>query len=191
MEQNYLESVRKQFEYYKLLGERTFDQLEDAQLFWQHNEQSNSIDIIVNHLSGNMKSRWTDFMTTDGEKPWRQRDREFEQVFDSRDEMMEAWESGWERLFEALDSVNTQNFDTTVYIRNQGHTIVEAINRQLAHYAYHVGQMVYVGRMMKGANWKSLSIPKGDSAAYNKEKFSKDKHKAHFTDEFLNDDKAT
>lgn len=184
--ENYVESVTKQFEYYKLLGERTFNQLSDEQLFWQYNNESNSIAIIVNHLSGNMKSRWTQFLTTDGEKEWRNRELEFEGVIQSREELLEYWTSGWDCVFEALKSITTENFDTEVYIRNQGHSIVEAVNRQFAHYAYHIGQMVYIGRMLKGSAWESLSIPKGKSTDFNKEKFSKDKHKAHFTDEILN-----
>ena len=189
MQNNYLESIRKQFEYYKLLGEKTFAQLDEKALFWQFNPESNSIAVIVNHLWGNMLSRWTDFLTTDGEKEWRKRDLEFEDVIQSKEGLLQKWEEGWACLFEALDSINEDNFDTTVYIRNQGHTIVEAVNRQLAHYAYHVGQIVYIGRMMRGSAWTSLSIPKGQSSEFNKEKFSKEKHRAHFTDEFLNREK--
>lgn len=186
IQNNYLQSVRKQFEYYKLLGEKTFDQLEEEALFRQFNLESNSIAVIVHHLWGNMLSRWTDFLTTDGEKEWRQRDLEFEEVIQSRVELLQKWEEGWACLFKALDSINEDNFDTTIYIRHQGHTIVEAVNRQLAHYAYHIGQIVYIGRMVQGSNWTSLSIPKGKSAEFNKEKFSREKHRAHFTDEFIN-----
>jgi len=182
--QNYLESTRKQFQYYKLLGDRTFEQLEEG-LFYQYNDESNSIGVIVNHIVGNMKSRWTDFLTSDGEKEWRNRDREFESVIQTKSELLDVWEEGWSCLYEALDTISVENIKTPVYIRNQEHTIIEAINRQLAHYSYHIGQIVYVGRMQKGAEWVSLSIPKGDSKVYNKEKFNKEKHKAHFTDEFL------
>ncbi|MEZ4930963.1 MAG: DUF1572 family protein [Saprospiraceae bacterium] len=189
MQKDYLLSVYKQFQYYKLLGERTFNQLDEKDLFWQFNNASNSIAIIVNHLWGNMKSRWTDFLITDGEKEWRQRDLEFENIIQSKNELIEKWEDGWQCLFIALESINENNFDTVIYIRNQGHTIVEAINRQLAHYAYHVGQIVFIGRMIKDGEWESLSIPKGQSSAFNQEKFSKEKKKAHFTDEFLKDGK--
>lgn len=185
MKKNYLKSIKKQFEYYKMLGERTFDQLEANDLFRQFSPESNSIAIIVNHLWGNMKSRWTDFLTTDGEKEWRNRDLEFESVIKTKDELLEKWNGGWECLFEALNSIDEDNFNDIIYIRNQGHTIVEAVNRQLGHYAYHVGQIVFIGRMIRGNEWKSLSIPKGKSADFNREKFSKAKHKAHFTDEFL------
>lgn len=188
MQLNYLESVRKQFEYYRLLGERTFAQLSDADLFWQLNAESNSIAVIVNHLSGNMRSRWTNFLTEDGEKTWRQRDQEFEDRIKTRTDLDREWAAGWNCLFDALDTLTEDKLDTIVYIRNMGHTIPEAINRQLAHYAYHIGQIVYIGRMCKGADWQSLSIPKGQSKTYNQEKFAQPKRKAHFTDEYLDKD---
>ena len=202
MNTDYLKSAKQQFQYYKQLGDKTMDQLNDEQLFWQYNNASNSIAVMAKHLWGNMMSRWTDFLTTDGEKDFRKRDEEFElrvgpslQGVDtanaegvdehSRAVIIEKWEQGWACLFTALDSINEDNFDTTIYIRNQGHSIPEAINRQMMHYAYHVGQMVYLGRMMKGEDWQSLSIPKGNSKAYNAEKFSQEKGKRHFTDEYL------
>ncbi len=186
MKENYLQSTRKQFQYYKLLGQKTFEQLHEKDLFWQFNPESNSIAIIVNHLSGNMKSRWTDFLKTDGEKEWRDRDTEFEDVIQTKAELVEKWEAGWKCLFEALDSVNDGNFDATVYIRNQGHTVVEAFNRQMGHYAYHIGQIVFIGRMIKGKDWESLSVPKGKSGEFNREKFSQGKHLGHFTDGIIN-----
>jgi len=183
MKENYLQSIQKQFEYYKTLGEKTFEQLEDKDLFWQYNEESNSIAIMVNHLWGNMRSRWTDFLTTDGEKEWRKRDEEFENNIASREELLKKWNEGWDCLFSALNAITSDNFDNTVYIRNMGHTVVEAINRQYAHYAYHVGQIIFLGRMIKGDAWQSLSIPKNASKTYNEEKFSKPKRKEHFTDD--------
>lgn len=183
MEENYLNSIRLQFEYYKSLDEKTFGQLSDDQLFWQYNEASNSIAVIVNHLSGNMLSRWTDFLTTDGEKNWRNWDKEFEHIIESRSQLLEQWNKGWNALFEALDSVNQNNFRTTVFIRNQAHSIVDAMNRQLGHYSYHIGQIVFLGRMMKDSDWESLSIPKGKSEAFNFEKFGRGKHYGHFTDD--------
>ncbi len=185
MELNYLNSIRKQFEYYKHLGEQTFDQLEEKDLFWKFNEESNSIAIIVNLLQGNMKSRWTDFLISDGEKEWRNRDLEFEPIISSKEELLKKWNEAWECLFLALNSINKENFNTEVYIRNQGHTVMEAINHQFAHYSYHIGQIVYVARMIKGDTWKSLSIPKGKSSNYNVEKFSKEKRPEHFSDEIL------
>lgn len=180
---NYINSVVKQFEYYKSLGERTFGQLDDEDLFWQYNQESNSIAIIVNHLWGNMKSRWTDFLTCDGEKDWRNRDLEFEEVIQSKKELLEKWEAGWACLFEALATITAENFEDKIYIRNQQHSITEAINRQMMHYAYHIGQIVYIGRMIQGRQWESLSIPKGQSKAFNQSKFAKGKHDGHFTDD--------
>ncbi len=186
---NFLASTKKQFTYYQLLGNRTFDQVSDDDLFWQSPSENNSIAIIVNHMHGNMMSRWTDFLTTDGEKDFRKRDQEFEDLIKTRARLMAKWNEGWQMLFTALDSINENNFTNLVYIRNQGHTIPEAVNRQLAHYAYHVGQIVLIGQMRCGKNWKSLSIPKGDSKAYNEKKFAQEKKRGHFTDEFLDGDK--
>lgn len=183
MEDICLVSAKKQFEYYKILGSKTFDQLEEPDLFWQANKESNSIAIIVNHLVGNMLSRWTDFLSTDGEKDWRNRDLEFESVIKSKVELIEKWEIGWTCLFDALNTINKQNLSTEIYIRNQSHHIAEAINRQMMHYAYHIGQIVYIGRVIKGKDWNSLSIAKGNSKEFNKDKFSKGKHKGHFTDD--------
>ncbi len=189
MENDYLESVKKQFEYYKMLGEKTFSQLSDEQLFWQYNEESNSIATIVKHLWGNMLSRWTDFLTTDGEKEWRHREAEFDNDINTRQEMMNKWNEGWDCLFKALNSLNESNINETIYIRNMGHSVVEAINRQLAHYPYHIGQIVFIGKMATGNTWNSLSIPRGNSKEYNAEKFAKPKHKEHFTNEFLKNEK--
>ncbi|GAB3235404.1 DUF1572 domain-containing protein [Hymenobacter seoulensis] len=186
MTTDYLTSVRKQFEYYKLLGDNTFRQLPDEALFWQVNPESNSIATIVKHLWGNMLSRWTDFLTTDGEKEWRQREAEFDNDLQSRADMLAKWEEGWQCLFAALDSLTPANWDQLVYIRNQGHSVTEAINRQLAHYPYHVGQIVFIGKMVQAGAWQSLSIPRGNSAAFNADKFAQPPHKAHFTDDYLN-----
>ena len=182
-ELSYLGSIRKQFEYYKGLGQRTFDQLQDDQLNWQYNDASNSIATIVQHLAGNMKSRWTDFLTTDGEKPWRHRDQEFAIQEWSKKDLLALWESGWEVLFSALDTLTDKDLERMIYIRNMGHTVTEAINRQLAHYSYHVGQIVYIGRMLRNDDWQSLSVPKGQSQQYNERKFSKPKRREHFTDD--------
>lgn len=185
MPKDYLVSVDKQFRYYKMLGEKTFYQLSDEELAWQYNPESNSIAIIVKHLWGNMRSRWTNFLTTDGEKDFRDREAEFEGDIVSREELLTKWEEGWNVLFEALDTVNETNATQLIYIRNQGHTITEAINRQLAHYAYHIGQIAYIGRMIKGKDWESLSIPKGESENYNSQQFSIPKSQKHFTDDYI------
>jgi hypothetical protein len=188
MENDYLQSVRKQFEYYKLLGDKTIAQVTDEQLFWKYNEESNSIATIAKHLWGNMLSRWTDFLTTDGEKDWRDREGEFENDIRDREELLAKWNEGWNCLFSALDSLNESNFNQLVYIRNQGHTITEAINRQLAHYPYHVGQIVFIGKMVLNEQWTSLSIPRGDSGKYNADKFAKPRARTHFTDEYISGD---
>lgn len=175
MATGYIQSVKAQFKHYKSIGEKTFGQLKDEDLFWQYNDESNSVAIIVKHIWGNMMSRWTDFLTTDGEKEWRIRDAEFESDISTREEMMNKWNEGWNCLFTALDSISEKELDTTiVYIRNEGHSITEAINRQLAHYPYHIGQIVFIGKMAS-TNWSALTIPKGSSRKYNKEMFSKPK----------------
>ena len=183
MKLEYLNSIKNQFEYYKSVGEKTFAQLDEKDFFWQFNKESNSIAIVVNHLSGNMKSRWTDFLTFDGEKEWRNRDLEFESVIKTKEQLFSKWNDGWKCLFDALNSANIETFDTEIFIRNQSHSILEAINRQFAHYSYHIGQIAYIGRMIKGSEWKSLTIPKGNSSDFNKEKFSKGKHGGHFSDD--------
>ena len=185
MKNDYFDSAIKQFLYYKKLGEKTFDQIPEDQLFWQPNAQSNSIATIVKHLSGNMLSRWTDFLTTDGEKPWRDRDGEFEQDMASKAELLSRWEKGWKALLDTLNLLSDEDLNKIVYIRNQGHTVREAINRQLAHYPYHVGQIVYIGKML-ATNWQTLSIAKGKSTGFNADKFAREKGRGHFTDEFLN-----
>lgn len=183
----YLKSIDRQFRYYKSLGEKAMLQLDEQALFHTFNDDSNSIATIVKHLWGNMLSRWTDFLTTDGEKPWRKRDAEFENDLQSREEIMQKWEDGWACLFSALGSITDNDLTMIVYIRNEGHTVLEAINRQLAHYSYHVGQIVFAAKILKKDNWDSLSIPKNQSANYNKGKFAQDKGDRHFTDEWLED----
>jgi uncharacterized damage-inducible protein DinB len=182
MSAGYLDSVRKQFAYYKLLGEKTFAQLTDDELHWQYNADTNSVATIVKHLWGNMRSRWTDFLTTDGEKEWRDREAEFDNDRPTRESMLARWEAGWACLFTALDGLAETDLERIVHIRNQGHTVLEAIDRQLAHYPYHVGQIVHIGKMVRGEAWQSLSIPRGGSVGYNADKFSQPKHRGHFTD---------
>ena len=172
MSNNYLQSAIQQFEYYKSLGDKTFLQIAPENLFWQFNDDSNSIAVIINHLYGNMLSRWTDFLTSDGEKEWRNRDKEFLNEVTTKEELLQRWEAGWECLFDALHSITEADLDKEILIRNQKHTIAEAINRQLAHYPYHIGQIVFLGKMLSNNNWKSLSIPKGQSDAFNSKMFS-------------------
>jgi len=182
---DYLENTRNLFLYYKQLGDNAMAQLSEEQLFWEYSENDN-IATIVKHLWGNMMSRWTDFMTADGEKTWRKRDEEFNPSdLKSRLDVELRWHEGWTCLFNAINPLEEKDLDHIIYIRNQGHTVVEAINRQLGHYAYHVGQIVLLAKLQKGDDWKTLSIAKGKSKEYNKNKFDKEKGKTHFTDEFL------
>lgn len=160
----------KRFQYYKELAEKTFDQVSEEQLFWKYNEESNSIATLVKHLSGNMQSRWTNFLTEDGEKSWRKRDSEFENEIQSKAEMMEIWSKGWQVLFEALNQIKEENWNDTIFIRGEKHTVLDAVLRQLAHYPYHIGQIIYIEKMVKDADWKTLSIAKNQSIPFTMEK---------------------
>ena len=185
MPTNYMPGVIKIFEYYKSLGEKTLDIFPEEKINWQFNEESNSMSTIVKHITGNMLSRFTDFLTTDGEKEWRNREDEFRQETMSKKEMMDRWHQAWKLLFGVLNNLKEEDLDKTVYIRNMGQTVTDALNRQVGHYAYHIGQMVYLGKMIMDNEWKSLSIPKGGSADYNAAKFSQPPHQENFSDEFL------
>jgi hypothetical protein len=162
----YLESMIKRFASYKELGDKTFAQIRDADFHFRPNEESNSIAVIVHHMSGNMLSRWTGFLTEDGEKTWRKRDTEFEFREDSRDEVIAAWEKGWSCLLSALGSLTAADLLSKVKIRSESLLALDAINRQLAHYAYHVGQIIYLGKVLRNDEWKSLSIPRGQSKTH-------------------------
>ena len=181
-EESFLESSRKLFRYYKGLGEKAIEQLTDEQVLAKPNEASNSIALIIHHLSGNMTSRFTDFLTADGEKPWRNRESEFEETFADKKAMMDVWEKGWVCLFNAIDALQPDDLSRIIYIRNEGQSVLEALQRQLAHYPHHIGQILYQAKILKGNDFKSLSIPKGGSADFNKEKFSQEKERKHFTD---------
>ncbi len=167
MQTGFLKDTIKRFKYYKDLADKTFDQLTDKDFLYQPNEASNSIAVIIQHMYGNMLSRWTNFLTEDGEKEWRNRDTEFEVANKSKDELMALWNNGWKCLLDTLESLQPADLEKTIYIRTEPLIVYDAILRQLAHYPYHVGQIVYIGRMLKDAEWKSLSIPKGDSQQFN------------------------
>jgi hypothetical protein len=162
----YLKVVRERFKSVKDLGDKTINQLSEDDIHWILNEESNSVAVIVKHLSGNMVSRWSDFLTSDGEKSCRNRDQEFENNISSKQELIAIWEKGWNILFDTLSDLGEQDLLKTIYIRSESHTVVDAIERQMAHYAYHVGQIVYIGKQLKDKDWKSLSIPKGKSVEY-------------------------
>ena len=172
--QVYLESVIKRQTSYKSLGDKTFVQLEEKDFHFRPNPESNSIAIIINHLNGNMLSRWTNFLTEDGEKPGRNRDEEFSDPYASKEQLLALWEQGWTCLLDTLGSLKEEDLLKTIQIRHEPLLAVDAINRQLAHYPHHVGQIVYIGKIIRGAAWQSLSISKGASQAFNQ--FMQDKH---------------
>lgn len=174
----YLQTAIKRLRYYKGLGEKTLDQLTEAELHYTPNATSNSIAVIVQHMAGNMLSRWTNFLTEDGEKPWRQRDEEFEVHNYTKQQLLEMWEKGWNCFLDALTSLNEDDLLKTIYIREEPLLVIDAINRQLAHYPYHVGQIIYIGKLIKNSGWQSLSIEKGKSEDYNKSDGVKDPAKS-------------
>lgn len=182
---SYLTSAKRQFNLYKHLAEKAMGQLPAEGLYWQPDEESNSIAIIVKHLHGNMLSRWTDFLTTDGEKEWRNRDAEFEQDAPDAEKLMQQWKEGWDCLFAALDSLSDNDLERLIYIRNDGLTVMEAINRQIAHYSYHVGQIVFIAKMMVKTDWQTLSIAKKASGRYNAGKFAQEKAQRDFTKDLM------
>lgn len=172
--QEFLTTAIRRVKYYKDLADKTFEQLSDADFNVQPTTESNSIAVIIQHMAGNMLSRWTNFLMEDGEKEWRQRDDEFEVHDHSKEQLLELWEKGWICFINAIEPLQDTDLQKTIYIRQEGLTVIDAINRQLAHYPYHVGQIVYIGRMLKNENWRNLSIPKGDSSQYNQSKDIKD-----------------
>ena len=164
---SYLKDSMDVFRYYKKLGERAMEQCPDEALFESLDVESNSIAIIVKHLAGNMRSRWTGFLTTDGEKPDRNRDTEFEDAPKTRVELMKLWERGWKHIFDALEPLGDDDLVRKITIRTEPHSVTQAINRQVAHYSYHVGQIVYVAKHLAGRKWQTLTVPKKKSAEFN------------------------
>ncbi|MAT55231.1 MAG: hypothetical protein CMN32_12180 [Saprospirales bacterium] len=172
MATKYTDNLRKLFRNYKSLSERAMAQLDNSQMHWRRDEHSNNVATIAKHMAGNMISRFTNFLTEDGEKPWRNRESEFDDDFSSREQLMDYWEKGWQCLFDAIEPLTDEGLDRTVKIRNEPHTVLEALNRQLTHYAYHAGQIVLLAKMQKGAEFESLSIPRGKSEEFNARMFS-------------------
>lgn len=171
--ENYISLIKKRFQSVKDLGNKTIQRLSADELNWAYNEESNSVAVIIRHMSGNMVSRWTDFLTADGEKSYRNRDEEFSPAAASKEELLKIWESGWQVLFSALGSLNEQDLLRNIFIRGESHLVIDAIERQMAHYAYHVGQIVYIGKLLKNDQWESLSIPRGKSEEYLQEMLNK------------------
>ncbi len=177
--QEYLQTVIRRLKYYKELGDTTISRLDNAQLHFRENGTVNSIAMIVNHMSGNMLSRWTRFLSEDGEKEWRQRDAEFEENDMDKAAIMATWDKGWQCMFDTLESLTENDLLTTVTIRKEPLSVIDAINRQLAHYPYHVGQIVQVGKVQLDAGWQSLSVPKGGSTQFNSSSGPKDPAKKY------------
>ncbi len=165
---NYKADAIQSFRNYKRMAERAMEQVSDDEFFQTIDAESNSIAIIVKHIAGNLHSRWRDFLTTDGEKPDRNRDTEFEMIGDTRGALMQFWESGWQTLFDNIEPLTPEDFSTTIMIRGEPHTVVEAINRQLTHYSYHVGQIVFLAKHLRSSDWKTLSVPRNKSAEFNR-----------------------
>lgn len=164
---SYLDDSLELFRYYKKLAERAMEQVTDEQLFAALDGESNSIAIIVKHMAGNMRSRWTDFLTTDGEKPDRNRDSEFVDPPSDRESLLQVWEEGWRHVFRALEPLSDADLGRTVIIRGEAHSVMQAVNRQIAHYANHVGQIVMLAKHFAGDRWQSLSIPRNRSSDFN------------------------
>jgi len=164
--QNYIDDAVATFSAYKSLAERALTQITDEEFYLKADEESNSAALIVKHIAGNQRSRWRDFLTSDGEKPDRDRDSEFENGDDDRRTLMEAWESGWSILFGTLEEIGPDELLQTVLIRGQSHTVIEAINRQLTHYAYHIGQIAYISKAFRKERWETLSVPRNRSAEF-------------------------
>ena len=166
--EHYLENVLGEFRGLKRLADRAAAQVSDEEFFRAIDPESNSIALIMKHLAGNMRSRWTDFLTSDGEKPDRRRDTEFVVEGEDRKAIEERWEAGWRTVFETLESLKPEDIDRTVIIRGEPHTVVEAVNRQLSHYGQHTGQIVFLAKHLRSSDWKTLSIPRGKSEEFNK-----------------------
>lgn len=176
-EEGFLKDIIKRFQSYKELGDKTFSQLQEKDFFYQPSSESNSIAIIVQHMYGNMMSRFTNFLTEDGEKNWRKRDEEFEPMNTSKEDLISFWNTGWQRLFETLNSLKPEDLTKTTPIRNESMPAYDALLRALAHLAYHIGQIVYLGKVIKDAEWKTLTIPKRQSQQFN-EKMTQQKNKS-------------
>jgi len=173
IELTYLSVIQKRFKSVKEQGDKTLAQLEEAQLHWAYNEDSNSIAVIVKHVSGNMISRWTDFLTTDGEKPTRNRDDEFMDSLQTKEAIILAWEKGWQVFLDALESLTESDLHGHVTIRGEQLSVIDAIERQMAHYSQHVGQIIYIAKQVTGAQWQTLSIPRGQSQAFTNDMLKK------------------
>lgn len=166
---NYLDDSLKSFRNYKSMAEKAIVQVADEEFFTSIDAEANSIAVLVKHIAGNLISRWTDFLNSDGEKADRNRDTEFEMIADTRNSLMEFWERGWETLFNSIEPLTPADFSRTVTIRGEPHTVAEALNRQMTHYAYHVGQIVLLAKHFRSSDWETLSIARNRSAEFNQQ----------------------
>ena len=173
IEEMFLQSVLKEFQDYKNLADKTFAQLEEKDFHFQPNSECNSIAVIIQHMHGNMLSRWTNFLTEDGEKEWRKRDDEFEIHSLTKEKLVELWEEGWKLVLDTVGSLKEYDLTKTIYIRSKPLNVIQAINRQLTHYASHVGQVILLGKIIKGNDWQTLSIPRGQSGTFNEKMMKK------------------
>lgn len=181
-EAHFLSDIKKQYAYYRQLAEKAIDQVSEQEFFWQQHDHMNSIAIIVKHISGNLLSRFHDFKTSDGEKPWRNRDDEFEINLLSKKDNMELWTKAWTVLELELDLLTVENMSDTIFIRQQAHLIPTALIRSVTHTSHHIGQIIHIAKMIKAEDWQSLSIPKGQSTQFNEQLKTSSDHTEHYTD---------
>lgn len=180
--ENYLKDAIATFRNYKRMAEKSMNQVSDAEFFRSLDDEANSIAVIVKHIAGNQRSRWRDFLTADGEKADRDRDTEFEITQETRESLMDYWANSWQTLFDAIEPLTVEDFQRHITIRGENHTIIEAINRQLTHYAYHIGQITFLAKHFRSKDWKTLSVPRNKSAEFNeflKQKKAEGKEKTH------------
>lgn len=177
-----MDGLRRLMSYQKMLTEKSIAQIDEKEIHKTIEGFENSIAVLMKHISGNLKSRWTNFRTEDGEKPWRDRESEFVDDFKNKIELMNHWQQGWDTFFEAIDTVNENELEDICYIRNEGHTIREAAGRTLSHISYHTGQIVMTARYFAGDKWESLTVPKGKTEEYNRKKFAEEKSKGFYKD---------
>ena len=175
--EEYLDTIKEDFKKYKKIAEDTLSQLNEDEIHYRSGEDSNSISILIQHVSGNLVSRFSDFLTADGEKEWRKRDTEFEEQNLSKEKLIEKWNSGWKILFDQLDKLSPEDLTKSILIRNEPHSVIKALNRQAVHYAYHVGQIVFIAKEIKKESWKTLSVAKGKSEEFNRKMFSSGRDK--------------
>ncbi|MFD2556222.1 DUF1572 family protein [Sphingobacterium tabacisoli] len=180
-----LQGITKQFEYYRMIAEKTISRLSEEELNLKISTESNSVAMLMRHLTGNLLSRFTNFFTEDGEKPWRNRDDEFADGTYEKIPLIAEWNSAWDTLFQTLKSINTTNIEQPVKIRNQEHTVSGAIYRQLSHYPYHIGQIVFIGKLIRNQDWQSLTIAKNKSQEYNRDRFDNPNSETHFSQGYL------